>query len=167
MLGGIALIALQVGAEEALFRGWLQPVLGARWGAWAGLAGSSVAFTLAHFIGARWGALATLNLLLSGAVFGLLAYRTGGLWAPFLAHFGWNAVEACGVGLEPNPGVGVFGAAIDLDAVGPALWTGGGDRLNGSLATTLVLLALALGLGLMKVSRSAPRAGRQSGSVRP
>jgi hypothetical protein len=70
---------------------------------------------------------------------GLLALRTGGLWAAFAAHGVWNWTESCGVGLDPNPGVGAFGALIDLDLAGPALWSGGEDGLNGSLALTLVL----------------------------
>jgi uncharacterized protein len=138
---GLILTAFQAGAEEAVFRGWLQPVLSARWGVWMGLLASSAAFSGLHLMAGERSPLALLNLLLGGLLFGLLALRSGGLWAPFAAHLGWNWLEASVIGLEPNPGVGPTGALFDLDLVGPGPWGGGPDAMNGSLAMTLALLA--------------------------
>ena len=92
--------------------------------------------------------MALLNLMLGGMAFGLLALRSGGLWAPFAAHTAWNWIESGVLGLEPNPGVGAGGSILDLDIVGAGLWSGGGDAMNGSLAATLVLLLGVAGLVL-------------------
>lgn len=143
---GLLVFGYQAGAEEVLFRGWMQPVLCARVGPWTGLVTVAAAFGLLHLVGAPHGPLAIVNLMLAGLMFGLLALRSGGLWAAFCAHAGWNWIEACGLGLDPNPGLGPFGALADLDLVGGPLWSGGADGLNGSLALTLVLTALVGGL---------------------
>lgn len=137
---GLLLTAFQAGAEEAVFRGWLQPLLCARWGVWMGLLCASAAFAALHLVAGERSPVALLNLLLGGVAFGLLALRSGGLWAPFAAHLGWNWVEGSVLGLEPNPGVGATGSVFDLDLVGGTIWSGGRDAMNGSLAMTLALV---------------------------
>jgi uncharacterized protein len=144
ILAGLVLIAVQVAAEELFFRGWIQPVVSARWGPWLGVAVTALLFAGLHLAGGARSPMTLLNLTLAGVLFGVLALRSGGLWAPFAAHFGWNSLEAIGLGLEPDPGIGPFGAVVNLELDGLAQWSGGDDRLNGSLATTLVLLALVL-----------------------
>jgi membrane protease YdiL (CAAX protease family) len=134
------LILFQASGEELFFRGWLQPVLGARWGAWVGLAVTSVLFGGAHAVTGPISVLALVNDILAGAVFGLLALRSGGLWAPILAHWGWNWTEQAVVGLTPNPGVDPLGSLWDLDLVGPGMLSGGADEMNGSIAATVVLV---------------------------
>jgi hypothetical protein len=136
------LFALQVGAEEVFFRGWLQPILCLRWGPWVGLAATSVIFGAAHSFLQPVSLLASLNIVLAGAVFGLLALRTGGLWAPFAAHWIWNWGEQSIAGALPNPGVDAIGSVFDVDLAGPALFSGGADALNGALSTTIVLTLL-------------------------
>src|SRR5258708_6682229 len=70
---GAVLVLVQSVAEEAFFRGWLQPVLCASWGAWAGLLLTAAAFALLHIIAGAHGVLAVVNLFLGGLLFGLLA----------------------------------------------------------------------------------------------
>jgi membrane protease YdiL (CAAX protease family) len=149
VLLGLAVFAYQAGGEEVLFRGWMQPVLGARLGPWLGLLATALAFGLLHLVGDRHTPLAMLNLVLAGLMFGLLALRSGGLWAAFCAHAAWNWAESCAAGLDPNPGVGAFGALTDLDLAGPPLWSGAGDALNGSLALTLVLTVIVATLAAL------------------
>ena len=163
--GGVLVLGFQSAAEEIFFRGWLQPVLCARWGAWPGLIATTFAFSALHLVSGARGQLALVNIFAGGLVFGLLALRSGGLWAPIMAHFGWNWLEACGLGLEPNPGIGQTGALLNLDLAGPRLWSGGPDNMNGSVAVTLVLIALALGLLVLPPIRTAAPALRRSGSA--
>ncbi len=144
VLGGL-IIAVQAGGEEVFFRGWVQPVLSARFGPWVGVAVTALMFMGLHLVGGERSPMALLNLLLGGLLFGIVALRTGGLWVAFGAHWAWNWTEAGGLGLSPNPGVAPGGALVDLDLVGPALWGGGADGLNGSLAMTLVLAVLVGG----------------------
>jgi membrane protease YdiL (CAAX protease family) len=152
-LFGLLVFAYQAGAEELVFRGWMQPVLCARLGPGVGLTVVAVAFGLLHLVGAPHGPLALVNLVLAGFVFGLLALRSGGLWAAFCAHAGWNWTESCGLGLDPNPGVGPLGALADFDLAGRPLWSGGQDAMNGSLALTLVLGAIVAGLVALRPKR--------------
>lgn len=144
------LTILQVGAEELLFRGWLQPSLVARIGPIAGIAIGAIIFACFHLTAGVKAPLSLLNLLLGGVLFGLLAWRSGGLVAPFLAHLSWNAIEDIGLGLVPNPGTGPLGSLVDLDLAGAALWGAHEEGLNASIGTTLVLVALIVPLVFRK-----------------
>ena len=143
---GAAGLALSAGltlfgalAEEVFFRGWLQPLLSARLGPWVGVAITAVLFSAAHAVGQPLSPLAFVNGVLAGAVFGVLALRTGSLVAPVAAHFTWNWLEKSVLGLFPNPGLDSYGALFDLELTGAGLWTGGAAALNGALPTTLGL----------------------------
>ena len=150
---GAILVIVQALAEEAFFRGWLQPVLSAGWGAPAGLSLTSAAFAALHIIAGAHGVLAVVNLFLGGLLFGLLALRTGGLLAPAAAHFAWNWSESGVLGLTPDPA----GSVLALRLGGAPLWSGGADTMNGSLATTLVLSVL---VGGFLVARTASQPGK-------
>jgi membrane protease YdiL (CAAX protease family) len=149
---GLVLTMFQSIAEETYFRGWLQPVLCASWGPWLGLLATSVLFAGLHIIAGAHGVLAVVNLLLGGMLFGLLALRSGGLAAPAAAHFAWNWTESGILGLD----IGPTGRMFDLRLHGQALWSGGADTMNGSLAMTIVLSALVL--TLLTIRPTAPRA---------
>jgi membrane protease YdiL (CAAX protease family) len=141
------LVLLQCWAEEALFRGWLQPLLGDRWNVWAGLAVTSLLFGIAHSIRTP-SPVAVVNATLAGLMFGLLALRTGGLAAPIAAHFGYNWAEQSIFGLTPNPGVDAMGSIFNFDLDGPRIFSGGPDELNGSISVTLALGLVVVALGL-------------------
>lgn len=143
---GAVLIAVQAGAEEIYFRGWLQPIVCARWGPGLGAAATAAGFAGLHLLAAIGSPLALANTFLAGLALGLLALRTGGLMASIAAHTAWNWIESFGLGTDPNPGVGPLGALADLDLGGSVLWSGGPDTMNGSLATTLVLAAVTVAL---------------------
>lgn len=145
LVGTLAVVG-QASAEELFFRGWLQPVLVRGWGPVVGIAIASVAFAGLHVAGGARGGHELVNLTLGAILFGLLALRSGGLWAPIAAHAGWNWSEAILFGLDPNPGVGSFGAVYDLNLSGSAWWGGSAAGLNSSASMTLVLAALLLPL---------------------
>jgi membrane protease YdiL (CAAX protease family) len=145
---GALIIGLRTFGEEYFFRAWLQPLVARSWGAPAAIAATSLLFGLLHLVSRNVPLVALVNISLAGAFFGLLAMRTGGLAAPFAAHWMWNAFEQCVFGLTPNPGVDRLGSLVDLDLVGPTLYSGGGDGLNGSLGTTAALLICVAALSL-------------------
>lgn len=163
LLGGVGITLFQCLSEEVLFRGWAQSFLMKQVGALAGILLASLLFMGFHLIGAPLSPLAMLNLFLGGILFGLFAWRSGGIIAPFAAHFAWNVTEDVGLGLVPNPGVGGFGAIIDYDLVGRSLWGGSAEGLNASLGTSLVLVALCLPL----VWRSKPIGSGAHGQHQP
>jgi len=160
---GLALVALQSGAEEVYFRGWIQPVVCARWGAWPGLLVTAALFAVLHLINATASPLAVANMFLGGVLFGLLALRTGGLWAPFLAHWSWNWLErTLGLGSggsDAGPSLG------GLRLVGSSLWTGGDDGLTGGLDATFALVVVILAVLAAAPSPSGQPAARRSGSA--
>lgn len=146
LLIGLSATVVQAGGEELFFRGWVQRRLTADWSPIAGLLMTAGVFAALHLLGGARAPLSLLNLLLGGVWFGLLAQRTGGVMAPAGAHILWNASEQLLLGLDPNPGVGSFGALFDRDLVGRAIWGGSDEGLNASIAVTLVLVALILPL---------------------
>ncbi len=85
----LALIAVAAGVgEEALFRGLIQLGVGDIAGIWVGIAVASVAFGLAHLVTPTYAALAALI----GVYLGVLAVLSGGIWAPVVAHAGYDFV---------------------------------------------------------------------------
>ncbi|UYY57202.1 CPBP family intramembrane glutamic endopeptidase [Sphingomonas sp. S2-65] len=149
LLAGMALVLFQAAAEELYFRGWLQPVLVRAWGVVPGIAVTALAFAALHMLGAAFAPLSFVNLLLGGLLFGTLAARAGGIAGALAAHFAWNSTEQLVLGLDPNPGVGSFGALFDLDLAGAAAWGGSGEGLNASVAMTVALLVLVVPLAIL------------------
>lgn len=149
LLWGLAAITVQAGAEEIYFRGWLQPVLARVWGPAIAVLLTAIAFAGLHVMGGARAPVSLLNLFLGGVMFGLLALRGGGIAAALGAHVAWNATEQLAVGLDPNPGTGSFGAALDYELVGRAMWGGSAEGLNASIATTFALLAIVVPLVML------------------
>lgn len=122
-------LLLQTGAEELVFRGYLQQQLGARFrhpAIWMGL--PSAIFAWGHYLPAAYGANAWAVALWAG-IFGLLAAdltaRTGTLGAALGLHFANNVAAILLVGIEGElDGLSLWTLAIDLSAPGvlaPAL----------------------------------------------
>ncbi|HEX8223832.1 MAG TPA: CPBP family intramembrane glutamic endopeptidase [Allosphingosinicella sp.] len=160
LIWGTLLILFATTAEEIYFRGWVQPVLARSFGAAAGVLLSALAFAALHLIGGARSPVSLANLFLGGLLFGLLAARGGGIAGAAAAHFSWNWGERILLGVDPNPGVGSFGAIFDYDLVGPALWGGSDEGLNASVTMTMALAALVLPLLiLLRFERSGPGDG--------
>lgn len=156
LLWGAGVVLLQAGAEEIYFRGWLQPVLARAWGLPAAVVVAAVAFTLLHVVGGARAPLSIANLFLGGLLFGVLAGVARGITGAVAAHFAWNGAEQLVLGLDPNPGVGGFGSALNFDLVGAQGWGGSEDGLNASYAMTAVLLAMLIPAAMLARRRLAP-----------
>jgi membrane protease YdiL (CAAX protease family) len=85
-------------AEEALFRGALQPAIG--------LVGASLLFGLAHFVPRRELLPWTGFTLAAGFLLGILYDATGNLLAPIVAHVVINAVNLRILTLRYGTGIG-------------------------------------------------------------
>jgi len=148
LLLGVVTVTLQVGAEEMLFRGWLQPQIATVVGAPVAVLVVAVIFAALHLLGGATGVLTLVNLMLGGILFGSIAVSEGGIAGAIAAHWGWNVGEQMLFGLDPNPGVGAFGALFDFDLIGAARWGGSDQGLNASLAMTISLAAIVIPLAL-------------------
>lgn len=149
LLWGCGIVLLQAGAEEVLFRGWLQPVLARAWGIAPAVVLSALMFAALHVMGGALAPVTLINLYLGGLLFGLLAAYGQGIAGAVAAHFSWNATEQLFLGLDPNPGIGSFGALLDFELVGAAHWGGSEEGLNASFAMSVALAALLVPLVLM------------------
>jgi len=158
ILLGTLTVLVQASVEEIYFRGWLQPILVRAVGPTGGIGLVALIFAALHLAGGERSPVSLVNLCLGGVLFGLLALRSGGLALPIAAHVAWNWTEVIALGLDPNPGVGSFGAIVDRDIVGSALWGGSAEGLNASIGVTFVLAALIVPALVWRSRWSADRA---------
>ncbi len=144
----------QSSAEEALFRGWLLPVLGVRYGGLAAVASCSLIFTLAH---ATTGPtpLGWVNLFLFGTFCALLALAEGGLWGACAWHSIWNWTQGSLLGFRVDRTVR-FGLLASIRTTGPESITGGSFGPEGGLVVTAILLA-GIATLLIPIHREASR----------
>lgn len=131
----ITALILQTGAEELLFRGYLQSQLAARLGRPAvAVVIPAILFGLAHYV-AVLPLLSALGYVVIAAMFGVLAgdltLRTGSIGAAWGFHFANNALAI----LVIAPG-----ASLD----GLALWTTGTDAPIAPLASPLATVEIAV-----------------------
>ena len=134
---------LHASAEEALFRGWLLPVLGSRYGALRGVLVSAFLFSVAHATNVAGHSdvafAALLNLLLFGIFAAVYALADGGLWGICAWHTFWNWAQSDLFGLPLDGGVH-SGLLVSIHPNGPVILTGGTFGPEGGLAVTGVLV---------------------------
>jgi membrane protease YdiL (CAAX protease family) len=157
-LGGVALVLVgwlvQGGAEEVVTRGWVLPVLGARYRPWVGVAVSTLMFASMHSFNAHLSFLALVNLALFGLFAALYALREGSLWGVSAIHSVWNWVQGNFFGFEVSGNIAGGGTLLNLNGTGPDWMTGGQFGPEGGLAVTAVLL---LGILVILFWRSRPK----------
>jgi hypothetical protein len=143
-LGGVLLVFLgwtvQGPAEEALTRGWLLPVIGARHKPLWGVIVSAVVFAVYHLLNPNVSPIAFLNLFLFGIFTALYVLYEGGLWGVFGIHAAWNWAQGNLFGLEVSGTPPAGGTLFDLMETGPDVVTGGPFGPEGGLAVTFVLM---------------------------
>jgi hypothetical protein len=141
--------AVQGSSEEILFRGWLMPVVGARYRPWAGVLLAALSFAILHALNLSVSWLALINLMLVGLFFSFYALWEGGIWGVCGFHLAWNWAQGNLFGFEVSGNPPAGGALLPLAASGPRALTGGGFGPEGGLAVTAVLVvALAVVLTL-------------------
>ncbi|MBK8821762.1 MAG: CPBP family intramembrane metalloprotease [Anaerolineales bacterium] len=150
-LGGVIIVLLgwivQGGAEEVLIRGWVLPVIGARYKPWIGLLVSSLIFALLHGLNPGLSVIALINLALFGLFAGLYAMREGSMWGISALHSVWNWVQGNFFGFEVSGTNAGGGTLLNLKETGADWLTGGAFGPEGGLAVTIVLfIAIAVTL---------------------
>lgn len=143
-LGGVSLVLLgwiiQGGAEEALMRGWVLPVIGARYKPWIGLLISSIIFAFLHGLNPNLSVIALLNLTLFGVFAGLYAMREGSMWGISALHSVWNWVQGNFFGFQVSGTNASGGTLINLMETGADWLTGGEFGPEGGLVVTAVIV---------------------------
>ncbi len=146
----ILLVAGSAG-EEILFRGFGFQTLLQSWGPFTTIFTVGALFGVMHSANPSSSWLGILNTSGFGVLFGYAFLRSGDLWLPIGLHFGWNFTL-------PLFGANVSGLTIKLighEMVWKAgtLWSGGEYGPEGSLLTSIVLVALALYLWKAPIRR--------------
>ncbi|WP_205512469.1 CPBP family intramembrane glutamic endopeptidase [Longitalea arenae] len=138
---GLILMALIALTEEMVFRGYILNNLMESMNKWAALFISAALFMLAHTGNPGITSIATVNLLLAGALLGINFIYTRNLWFAICFHFSWNFFQGPVLGYEVSglPLQGILQPALH----GPWWLTGGAFGLEGSFIAT-VLFALTL-----------------------
>lgn len=143
-LGGVAVVLLgwivQGAGEEILTRGWMMPVLAARYKPWVGIVVSSLFFAFLHGLNPNLSIIAMLNLALFGFFAAFYALREGSLWGICALHSVWNWVQGNIFGFEVSGGSFGGGSLINLMETGPDWFTGGAFGPEGGLAVTITLV---------------------------
>lgn len=163
-LGGVLLIYLgwtvQGPAEEALTRGWLLPVVGARYKPWLGILVSSLLFAFYHSLNPGLSLLAVLNLFLFAVMMAFYALYEGSLWGVFGVHAIWNWAEGNLFGFQVSGTPAWGGTLLEMKPTGAAILNGGGFGPEGGLAVTAVLLLGILALLLLARKKRSPVSGQ-------
>jgi len=93
-LGGILLVAIgwavQAGAEETLYRGWVLQAVSVRTNVWLGALLSSLCFAAVHSLNNGFSPLVLCNLFLFGLFLALYRIAGGSLWVVCAWHAVWN-----------------------------------------------------------------------------
>lgn len=136
----IAYIAMwipQGASEELMFRGYMLPRIGRRFGRIFAVFFTSASFALLHGANAGVTPLAVLNLILIAVFFAELALLTGDIWMVSAAHSVWNFAQGNLFGLRVS---GTQNAASLLHTVyggkASAILTGGDFGPEGGLIVT-------------------------------
>jgi membrane protease YdiL (CAAX protease family) len=151
--------AIQGTTEELMFRGWMLQNSGAQIGPLAGIAFTTVFFTMLHLGNPGITALSVLNLLLVGVLFTMIALLEGGIWAASACHVSWNWAQSNVFGLNVS-GLEVGGGSfVQVLPNGADTILGGEFGFEGSVAATTTLV-----IGIVVVlAISAREAGVGSG----
>jgi uncharacterized protein len=127
--------------EEMVFHGYAFQLLIRALGPFATILPMGVLFGLVHMANLNVNALGVLNTMAWGVVLGFAYLRTRALWLPIGLHFGWNfTLPLFGANLSGFT-MGMTGYALEWRA--SDLWSGGGYGPEGSILTTMAVLALA------------------------
>ncbi len=136
-------LVLPAASEEVLVRGYPLQALADAWGSGRALIATSLVFGAAHMANPGVTGLAVANVAVAGVFLGVLYLRTGSLWWATGAHLGWNWAHGYLADL-PVSGLNVADAPLVRGVVhGPGWLTGGAFGPEGSVASTIVVLAAA------------------------
>jgi uncharacterized protein len=129
---------IQGATEEILCRGWLMPLLSARYNLWIGIFLSSSLFGILHGLNPNVTVFAVLNIVLVGVFFSLFALRQGSLWGACALHSIWNWLQGNFFGFEVS-GQDGGPTLLNLKEIGPDWITGGTFGPEGGFVCTFII----------------------------
>lgn len=130
-------------SEEFIFRGYLMNTIGGKHSAALALTVSSIAFAIAHSSNPGFDILPVVNLVLFAVFAGLYIICTGNIWGACAIHSVWNFTQGNIYGISVS-GTGNIDSVLVTEPVSSStVLTGGDFGIEGSIFTTIVLIAAA------------------------
>lgn len=136
---------IQGAGEEIMLRGYYMITVARDYKIATAIAVTSVLFGLLHGGNESVNTLSIINIVLFGIFLGVYVFKRGDIWGVCAIHAMWNFAQGCIFGVSVSgmdTKVSIFVTEIDKNKV---LANGGSFGLEGSIATTIVvLIAIAL-----------------------
>lgn len=127
--------------EEVLCRGYLLVSIGRRYPVYLAIILNAVFFAALHLFNRGISVLAFMNLSLFGIFASVYFIRSGNIWGVGAFHSIWNLVQGNFYGIRVS-GMGLSNSFLmSVPAEGKDLLSGGDFGMEGSIFTTLVLVA--------------------------
>lgn len=144
---------IQGASEEIMFRGYFMMTVARDYKIATAIATSSVLFALLHGGNGEIDILPLVNIVLFGIFIGIYVFKRGDIWGACAIHTMWNFAQGC-----------IFGSSVSGISNIPTIFVsdikenmklvnGGAFGLEGSLATTVVLLACIALVFLLKTKK--------------
>jgi uncharacterized protein len=137
-------------AEELIFRGYILQALAEGSRRWIAAVLTSLPFAIVHLDNPDVTVVGIANIFLVGLVFAVFYFQTLRLWLPIGFHLSWNWAHGWLWGFDVS-GIELEHQVFIATPHGPDLLTGGGFGLEGSIVTTLLIVAAGCWLLTKKV----------------
>ncbi|WBW96755.1 CPBP family intramembrane glutamic endopeptidase [Oceanirhabdus sp. W0125-5] len=132
---------IQGGTEEVLSRGWVLPVVGAKYNVPFGIVVSTVFFTLLHGMNPGMKLMPIINLILFSIFAALYVIQTKELWGICGFHSAWNWFQGNIFGIKVSGNRMTGGSLFSFDSVENLdLISGGNFGIEGSLICSFIYL---------------------------
>jgi len=132
---------IQGASEEVVFRGWVLPVVGARYNLKIAIILSSALFALLHGLNPGITLLSVVNLVLFGVFAAVYALQEESLWGICGFHSAWNWIQGSVFGVKVSgttvPGGSIF---ITTPVESNDLISGGAFGIEGSILCSIVFI---------------------------
>jgi len=131
---------IQGATEEIIFRGWMLPILSARYNVIVSIAVTSFGFALLHGLNPGISIMGVVNLLLFGIFSALYTLKEDSLWGICGFHSIWNFVQGSIYGIKVSGMTIPGGSLLTTDPVQTKEFlSGGAFGLEASILTSVVL----------------------------
>lgn len=140
---------IQGASEEVIYRGWLMPILGARYSKVFAIVVSSLIFAAIHAMNPGMTIMPVINLVLFGVFAAVYALKEKSLWGICGFHSSWNWVQGSVFGIKVS-GTSTPGGSIlsSSPTDGMSFISGGNFGVEGS-----ILCSIAFTIGILFIVR--------------
>lgn len=131
---------VQGAGEEIFFRGYYMITVARDYKIATAIGVTSILFSLLHSNNDGYGALPFINILLFSIFIGIYVFKRGDIWGACAIHSMWNFAQSCVFGSNVS-GISNVPSIFVLDVKeNMTLASGGSFGLEGSIATTIIML---------------------------